>query len=116
LDTLNNVTTTKLYVTNLPDNCDSSELKCLFEKYGNVLECVIMWNQYAFVHFSDIEEAKIALQHIHGQYFNGKQLLVQLSTSSNRPLPKCLAFNKNTSKQQNNNNTNSSEEVSLVFE
>ncbi len=83
---------TKLYVTNLPDNCNQFELKSLFEQYGNVLECVIMWNHYAFVHFADLREAKIALKHLHGHMFNGKNLIVQLSTSSNRPLPKCLAF------------------------
>lgn len=85
---------TKLYVTNLPENCNQIELKSLFEKHGNVLECVIMWNQYAFVHFADLAEAKIALKHLHGYLFHGKNLIVQLSTSSNRPLPKCLVFNK----------------------
>ena len=85
---------TKLYVTNLPDSCNQAELKSLFEAYGgNVLECVIMWNHYAFVHFSDLREAKVALKHLHGYMFNGKNLIVQLSSSSNRPLPKCLAFN-----------------------
>ena len=76
----------------MPENCNQVELKVLFEKYGNVLECVIMWNHYAFVHFADLREAKIALKHLHGHSFNGKNLIVQLSTSSNRPLPKCLAF------------------------
>ena len=93
---------TKLYVTNLPENCNQLELKSLFEQYGRVLECVIMWNHYAFVHFADIREAKIALEHLHGYLFNGKNLIVQLSTSSNRPLPKCVVFGG--SAQQNVNN------------
>ncbi len=92
---------TKLYVTNLPENCNQLELKLLFEQYGKVLECVIMWNHYAFVHFADIREAKVALEHLHGFLFNGKNLIVQLSTSSNRPLPKCVVFG---SVQQNLNN------------
>ncbi len=74
-----------------------------------MLECVIMWNHYAFVHFADLREAKIALKHLHGHMFNGKNLIVQLSTSSNRPLPKCLAFN-NTNRQNANLNANPVEE------
>ena len=97
---------TKLYVTNLPENCDQLELKALFEPHGNVLECVIMWNHYAFVHFADLREAKVALKHLHGHMFNGKNLIVQLSTSSNRPLPKCLAFSNNNPYYQNTNSNN----------
>jgi RNA recognition motif-containing protein len=88
-----NVVETKLYVTNLPDNCDKIELQLLFTKYGRVLECVVMWNHYAFVHFATPQEANYALYHLNGCPFFGKNLIVQLSTSSNRPLPKCIAFN-----------------------
>ncbi len=98
-----NFVETKLYVTNLPEQCEQRELKALFEKYGEVLECVIMWNHYAFVHFSNLAHAKYALKNLHGYLFNGKNIIVQLSTSSNRPLPKCLAFvqNKNNISSQN---------------
>jgi RNA recognition motif-containing protein len=89
-----NIIETKLYVTNLPDDCDKTELKLLFDKYGNVLECVVMWNHYAFIHFSNAQEANKALKHLNGHLFGGKNLIVQLSTSSNRPLPKCIALNK----------------------
>jgi RNA recognition motif-containing protein len=92
---LANTVETKLYVTNLPDECDKNELKSMFDKYGNVLECVVMWNHYAFVHYSSPKEANIALKHVNGQRFCGKTLIVQLSTSSNRPLPKCIALSKN---------------------
>lgn len=102
---------TKLYVTNLPENCNQLELKSLFEQYGNVLECVIMWNHYAFVHFADIRQAKIALENLHGYLFYGKNLIVQFSTSSNRPLPKCLVFS-NCSYTSNNKDFNTSENES----
>ena len=84
----------------MPENCNQAELKLLFEEYGNVLECVIMWNHYAFVHFADLREAKTALKHLHGHSFNGKNLIVQLSNSSNRPLPKCLAFSSSNKQQK----------------
>ena len=114
-----NLIETKLYVTNLPDNCDQQELKTLFEEYGEVLECVIMWNHYAFIHFSDFNEAKVALENLHGSVFNGKRLLVQLSTSSNRPLPKCLAFSKKNGKNESSiltcNSTDEEKNDSLLL-
>jgi hypothetical protein len=81
-----------LYVTNLPDNCDQNELRDLFEKYGKVLECVVMWNQYAFIHYSDANDARNGQMNLHGYLLEGKHLIVQFSTTSNRPLPKCKVF------------------------
>ncbi len=81
-----------MYVTNLPDNCDQIELKDLFEKYGKVLECVVMWNQYAFIHYSDANDARNGQMNLHGYLLEGKHLIVQFSTTSNRPLPKCKVF------------------------
>jgi RNA recognition motif-containing protein len=95
---------TKLHVSNLPENCDHRELKSLFDNYGKVLECVVMWNQYAFVHFARLSEAKSAINALNGKLFNGKNLIVQLSTSLNRPLPKCAAFNNNNNDNNNNEN------------
>lgn len=40
--------TTKIYVGNLPENADNTELQEMFEKYGEVKECDIVKN-YAFV-------------------------------------------------------------------
>lgn len=93
-----NVIVTKLYVTNLPENCNSDELKALFSQYGCVLECVVMWNHYAFVHFAHLAEAKTALHHLNGFNFYDKHLIVQLSTSSNRPLSKCVALKNGKNK------------------
>lgn len=98
-DSAGNFVETKLYVTNLPENCNQVELSNLFAQYGIVLECVIMWNHYAFVHFQNLREAKIALSHLNGYNYNGKMLVVQLSSSSNRPLPKCLAFENRKNQQ-----------------
>ena len=97
----NNINETKLYITNLPDNCDHNELKQLFQQYGKVLECVVMWNHYAFIHYSDSNEARNGLINLHGYLFNGKNLIVQYSTSSNRPQPKCKVFEKSKESKQN---------------
>lgn len=52
---------TKLYITNFPEDMDQEEMKQVFNQYGHVLECTIMWNQYAFVHFGSYEEAEKAM-------------------------------------------------------
>ena len=67
-------------------------LRNLFQKYGNVLECVVMWNHYGFIHYENTNEARNGLLNLHGYLFEGKHLIVQFSTSSNRPLPKCKVF------------------------
>jgi RNA recognition motif-containing protein len=105
-NSLSNITETKLYVTNLPDNCNHAELKSLFQQFGNVLECVVMWNHYAFIHYADLNEARIGLVNLHGYLFYGKNLIVQFSTSSNRPLPKCKAFENKPQQQQQQRQVN----------
>ena len=91
-----------MFVTNLPDNCNQVELKSLFQKYGKVLECVVMWNHYAFVHYSDVLEARNGQMNLHGYLLEGKHLIVQFSTTSNRPLPKCKVFESNNKTRQQN--------------
>ena len=79
---------TKLYVTNFPEDMDQDEMKKLFNQYGDVLECTIMWNQYAFVHFGSYAEAEKALNGIKGVQYKGCKLSVQWSTSSKYQQPK----------------------------
>ena len=79
---------TKLYVTNFPEEMDQDEMKALFKQYGDVLECTIMWNQYAFIHFSSYEQAEKALTGIKGSQYKGYKLSVQWSTSSKYQQPK----------------------------
>jgi hypothetical protein len=79
---------TKLYVTNFPEDMDQDEMKKLFNQYGDVLECTIMWNQYAFVHFGSYGEAEKALNGIKGVQYKGCKLSVQWSTSSKYQQPK----------------------------
>jgi hypothetical protein len=79
---------TKLYVTNFPEDMDQDEMKKLFNQYGDVLECTIMWNQYAFVHFGSYEEAEKAMLGVKGSQYKGNKLSVQWSTSSKYQQPK----------------------------
>lgn len=65
---LQQCTRTKLYVTNFPEEMDQEEMKQLFNQFGQVLECTIMWNQYAFVHFGSVLEAEKAMNGVKGNY------------------------------------------------
>jgi len=90
---------TKLYVTNFPEDMDQEEMKQLFNNYGNVLECTIMWNQYAFVHFGSYGEAEKALNAIKGVQYKGYKISVQWSTSAKYQQPKQQAALPNTNGQ-----------------
>ncbi|CAF0824449.1 unnamed protein product [Didymodactylos carnosus] len=79
---------TKLYVTNFPSSATRQQLQLFFGRFGRVQECAIMWNSYAFVHYSNIDEAKRALEQANGALFLNRKLIVQLSTSRFRPNPK----------------------------
>jgi len=82
----------KLYVSNLPVNCNERELKSLFEQYGGyVKNCVIMCNQYAFVDFTNINEAHLALTSLDGFFYNGKHLNVQSYNHSTEKLTDILS-------------------------
>jgi RNA recognition motif-containing protein len=59
---------TKLYVSNFPSNCTRRHLTEFFGKYGQVLECAIMWDKYAFIHYGSMQEAQNALQDSNQMY------------------------------------------------
>jgi RNA recognition motif-containing protein len=75
---------TKLYVSNFPQNSTRRQLTEFFNKFGNVLECAIMWDSYAFIHYASRKEASYALKKASMKRFRGNKLLIQLSTSRNR--------------------------------
>ncbi|KAK3092245.1 hypothetical protein FSP39_000250 [Pinctada imbricata] len=77
---------TKLYVGNLPETCRKVELEKMFAEYGKVLECDIVRN-YAFVHFDNPNEAKMAQANLDGAEFEGVKLKVELSHSKVRQKP-----------------------------
>ena len=75
---------TKLYVSNFPSNCTRRHLTEFFSKFGQVLECAIMWDTYAFIHYSSMADAQNAVRQANGAYLMGNRLSIQLSTSRNR--------------------------------
>jgi len=96
---------TKLYVTNFPEDMDQEEMRKLFNQYGDVLECTIMWNQYAFVHFGSYGEAEKALNGIKGITYKGCKISVQWSTSSKYQQPKAKQNNYENKLSSNNTTT-----------
>ena len=75
---------TKLHVSNFPEHCTRRNLTEYFSQFGQVLECAIMWDKYAFIHYGTMAEAQYALKKSNGSYFMGKRLTAHLSTSRNR--------------------------------
>lgn len=74
----------KLYCTNLPDNCKANDLQRLFSQYGHVVDCVILWDYYAFVTFQNFPEAERALVALHGSTWQDRRLIVEWSRASGR--------------------------------
>ena len=58
---------TKLYVSNFAPNCTRRNLTEFYSRFGQVLECAIMWDSYAFIHFGSVEEASHALRQASSQ-------------------------------------------------
>lgn len=77
---------TKLYVGSLPEGCDNASLEAIFAKYGKVEECDIVKN-YAFVHMTNEDEAKLAIDALHNSEFMGSKITVEASHSKVRPKP-----------------------------
>jgi hypothetical protein len=74
----------KLYCTNLPDNCKANDLQHLFSPFGHVIDCVILWDYYAFVTFKTFLEAERALHTLHGYTWKDRHLIVEWSRASGR--------------------------------
>ncbi|CAF2134547.1 unnamed protein product [Rotaria magnacalcarata] len=96
----------KLYCTNLPENCKVNDLQRLFSPFGHVIDCVILWDYYAFVTFKTFPEAEHALHTLHGYTWNDRRLIVEWSrasgkrqqqTSPSPTTPKLCSFNSEIS-------------------
>jgi RNA recognition motif-containing protein len=73
----------KLFVSNLPTNTKLCELFDLFRKYGSINEklSVVKDQNYAFIHFYNESDAKIALKDVNDSLFKNRYIRVQFSTS-----------------------------------
>ncbi|CAF3653571.1 unnamed protein product [Adineta steineri] len=80
----NNGELPKLYCTNLPDNCKANELQRLFSSFGHVVDCVILWDYYAFITYKTFVEAEHALIAVNGFTWKDRRLIVEWSRASGR--------------------------------
>ncbi|XP_072345580.1 RNA-binding protein 4 [Scyliorhinus torazame] len=82
----------KIFVGNLPRGCEASELRPLFEKYGEVNECDVL-SSYAFVHMEKEAEAKRAISELHRRALRASPLTVELATARLRNATKLYVGN-----------------------
>jgi RNA recognition motif-containing protein len=74
----------KLYCTNLPENCKSNDLQRLFSSFGHVIDCVVLWDYYAFITYKTFSEAERALIALNGFIWKDRPLIVEWSRASGR--------------------------------
>ncbi|EDO29930.1 predicted protein [Nematostella vectensis] len=74
----------KLYVGNLPDDCQKHQLQELFAKYGTVSQCDRVKN-FAFVHMVGRENADNAIKALDDSLFMGTHIQVQHAKSKGKP-------------------------------
>ncbi|CAG0920556.1 unnamed protein product [Notodromas monacha] len=77
---------TKIFVGNFDPNSPIDEIRDLFAKYGEVVECDIVRN-FCFVHMANEKEAHTAIEALNGFTFNGRRLNVEESISEVRQKP-----------------------------
>ena len=79
---LNSINNTKIiHVRNFPENCSQQHIRDGFQAYGEIVECLILHDSYAFVHFKSAQDARLALQSTNNSSFMQHTLLVQYSRS-----------------------------------
>ena len=73
----------KLYVGNLPFQTSENELRAAFEEYGQVSSASLVMDRetgrprgFGFVEMPNDEEARNAINAMHGQNVNGRDLTV----------------------------------------
>lgn len=76
--------TFKLFIGNLDEKTQASELRPLFEKYGAVVECDVVKN-YGFVHMETEEQGREAIQNLNGFMLNGNGIKVEAAKSRRAP-------------------------------
>jgi RNA recognition motif-containing protein len=75
---------TKIYVGNLPYSCDGEQLRALFSADGRTVEDVAIITDritgqprgFAFVQMATDDDAKRAIEALHGSSFGGRTLTV----------------------------------------
>lgn len=76
--------TFKLFIGNLDEKTQATELRLLFEKYGTVVECDIVKN-YGFVHMETEQQGRDAIQNLNGYILNDNAIKVEAAKSRRAP-------------------------------
>lgn len=78
----------KIFVGNLTEKTRANDVKQLFEKFGNVLECDVIRN-YGFVHLEVKDSINVndAIKELNGMVIDNQAINVQVSTSRVRQKP-----------------------------
>ncbi|CAF0791158.1 unnamed protein product [Didymodactylos carnosus] len=71
------VPSTKLYLGNLTGEITPHHLLEFYSKFGRLLECVKIRDNYGFIRYETLEQAKDALEKTNGYVFNGQTLKVE---------------------------------------
>jgi len=71
--------TIKIFLGNLNSDTTSDQLRPLFEKYGEVVECDVLKN-FGFVHMNNKADANKAIAQLDGYSIDGNNIRVELST------------------------------------
>ena len=90
----------KVYVGNLNYDQSQDELEKLFGTFGEITECLVM-KGFSFIHFKKMEDAKIAIEKLHGAELGGRTLTVEVSRPRQRG---------NTNEDKNYNQTPSTKQ------
>ena len=70
-----------IHVRNFPESCSHTQIRDCFKVYGEIGECLILHDSYAFVHYAQAHEARAALHATNNAPFLHGHLLVQYSRS-----------------------------------
>lgn len=76
--------TFKLFIGNVDEKTQPSELRPLFEKYGTVVECDVVKN-FGFVHMENEDQGREAIQHLNGYVIGGQPIKVEAARSRRAP-------------------------------
>lgn len=76
--------TFKLFIGNLDEKTQPTELRPLFDKYGTVVECDVVKN-YGFVHMENEQQGRDAIQNLNGYVVNGNPIKVEAARSRRAP-------------------------------
>ncbi|XP_060711685.1 RNA-binding protein lark-like [Hemiscyllium ocellatum] len=82
----------KIFVGNLSRYCSPSELRSMFEKYGEVSECEVVRN-YAFVHMEKLSQATRAIKALHRSNVHGAHITVGVANARTRNTTKVFVGN-----------------------